>query len=112
MELKSRTTGNITVAEMGGRFEALENAKVASWLDNLMAGDAARLVVNMSAVTFVDSSALSLLVKVMKICRQRHGDLIICGLQSHVRVIFDLTRLNKVFNIHNTEEEALRAFPS
>ena len=112
MELKIRATGPLAIGELSGRFDTLENAKVSAWLDTLLANNPGCILLNMSNVTFVDSSALSLLVKYMKTCRQNNGDLIICGLQSHVRVIFDLTRLDKVFRIFPTEEEALHALPS
>lgn len=112
MELKSRAIGMVWIAEMSGRFDALENAKISAWLESVPAGNPACIVLKKGGVTFVDSSVMSLLVKIMKRSCQQNDDLILCRLQKQVRVIFDLTWLNKVFSIHHNEEESLRAFPS
>lgn len=110
MEFSTRTTNHIAIGEMTGRFDALEAPKLSAWLDTASAQSPAKIVINMTNVTFVDSTALSTLVKGMKRCRQANGDLVICGLQKQVKVIFELTRLDKAFSIHPDEASALKAF--
>lgn len=109
MDFTTRTVGNVAIGEMGGRFDALEAPKLSAWLDTVSAQPPAKIVINMTKVTFVDSTALSTLVKGMKRCRQVNGDLMICGLQKQVKVIFELTRLDKAFSIHPDEASALSA---
>ncbi|MBL8118441.1 MAG: STAS domain-containing protein [Anaerolineae bacterium] len=109
MDLKTRMSGNVAIAEMNGRFDALEVPKVSAWLDTVTDREDSRIVVNMTGVTFVDSTALSLLVKGMKRARQHNGDLTLCGLQKPVKVIFELTRLDKAFNMYEDEGDALHA---
>ena len=106
MDMESHTTGNITVLELAGRFDAYTAPPVAEWLDK---SGAARTVVNLSGVGFVDSSALAVLVKGMKRCRERQGDLYLCSLQQPVRIIFELTRLDKAFEIFADEAAAVGA---
>lgn len=109
MELIIRNANQIAIGEMKGRFDALEAPKLSTWLDTVTSQSPAQVVINMAGVTFVDSTALSTLVKGMKRCRQQNGDLVICGLQKQVKVIFELTRLDKAFSIHPDEASALRA---
>ncbi len=109
MELSTRTANQIAIGEMIGRFDALEAPKLSAWLDTVSGQSPAQVIVNMAGVTFVDSTALSTLVKGMKRCRQQNGDLLICGLQKQVKVIFELTRLDKAFSIHPDEASAIRA---
>ena len=54
--------------------------------------------------------ALSALVEGMKRSRQLEGDLRLCNLQQPVRMIFELTRLDRAFEIFSSEEEAIQAF--
>ena len=105
MELTSRTEGNVSFLEIIGRFDSYEAPRVSSWFDSATH----QVVVNLGQVSFVDSSALALLVKGLKRCRQNDGNLVLCSLQQPVRVIFELTRLDKAFDIYSTEEEATRA---
>jgi len=54
---------------------------------------------DLSEVNFVDSSALAVMVRTMKHCRERNGDLLLCGLRQPVRIIFELTRMDRAFRI-------------
>jgi anti-sigma B factor antagonist len=82
---------------------------VSEWISKSLPATA-QAVVNLSGVTFVDSTALATLVQGMKHCRQRAGDLRLCTLQAPVRAVFELTRLDRAFVILPDEEAALRSF--
>lgn len=110
MDLKPRSSGDIAVLELAGRFDAYEAPSVAEWLREAASSPPARLVVDLSGVNFVDSSGLATLVQGMKRCRQQNGDLHLCSLQQPVRIIFELTRLDKAFAIFDKPEEAVDAF--
>jgi anti-sigma B factor antagonist len=79
-------------------------------MDKTIGAGKSKVVVNLTGVTFVDSTALSMLVQGMKRCREQHGDLILCGMQQRVRMIFELTRLDRAFEVVADEEGALHAF--
>ena len=79
----------------------------AAALDKAAAATPANAVVNLGGVSFMDSAALATLVLAMKRCRQAGGDLRLCNLQQPVRIIFELTRLDKAFDIYASETEAL-----
>lgn len=112
MELKSHTVENnkITVLELQGRFDAYEAPLVKQWLDETINATSAQIIVNLSGVNFIDSTALSTLVQGMKHCREKDGDLHLCQLQQPVQIIFELTRLDKAFAIFSDQAEAVAAF--
>jgi len=66
-----------------------------------------RVVVNLSGVPYMDSSGVASLVKLLS--RTRHGNcsLGLFGLTDRVRGIFEITRLDSVFDIYGSEQEAL-----
>src|SRR3954466_12887576 len=55
-----------------------------------------QLVIDLGHVNYIDSSGLGALVTVMKHARAARGDIKVCALQSGVRAVFEMTRLNKV----------------
>ncbi|HNB52902.1 MAG TPA: STAS domain-containing protein [Anaerolineales bacterium] len=110
MDLTTYLKNNIKVLTLSGRFDALTSPSVQAWLDEATQSRPVQIVVNMEAVTFVDSTALSTLVSGMKRARQAEGDLRLCRLQQPVRMIFELTRLDKAFEIFPGEPEAIAAF--
>ena len=70
---------------------------------------APRLVVNMREVRYVDSSGVASLVEVLKEARITQKRLVLFGLNTAVHEVLQLTRLTTIFEIRETEEEALQA---
>lgn len=105
MQMQSHIHNGVATLRLSGRFDAYEAPPVARWLQEAAL---ARVVVNLGDVTFIDSTALGTLIKGMKQCRQQGGDLRVCSLQQPVRIIFELTRLDKAFTFFPDETEAIQ----
>lgn len=67
-----------------------------------------RFVLNLENVEFIDSSGLGALVSVFK-GTGPGGEIKLCAVQEGVRSILELTRLDKVFAIHTSEEGAVES---
>ena len=68
-----------------------------------------QLVVDLSRVTYVDSSGLAVLIEGMQNVEKYGGKFVLAGLQETVRSTFELARLDQVFQIFPTLDEALAA---
>lgn len=110
MELIDRVEDNVQVLQLSGRFDSYSSDRVRKWIEARTQGPPAQLVVNLRDVSFVDSTGLATLVQGMKRSRQHGGDLLLCHLQQPVRIIFELTRLDRAFAVLPTEEDAVSAF--
>src|SRR3954454_24237698 len=66
------------------------------------------IVLDMEAVSFIDSSGLGALVSSLKAIG-KDGDLVLCGTGGTVVSMFKLTRMDKVFRMFGTPEEAVAA---
>jgi len=69
-----------------------------------------KLVFDLSALTFVDSSGLGAILSSLRQANNGGGDLKLCGLSKQVRALFELVRMHRIFEILNTREEAIRSF--
>lgn len=65
-----------------------------------------RLVVDLAEVPYMDSSGVATLVEGMQIARKHSTRLILCNMQEKVRSIFEIARLDRVFTIVGTRDEA------
>jgi anti-sigma B factor antagonist len=86
---------------------------VADWFKSMTAastGAETNAVVDLEGVSFIDSTGLATLVQGMKRCREEQGDLYLVGLRQPIRIIFELTRLDKAFKIYGNLQEAAQAF--
>lgn len=64
-------------------------------------------VIDLAAVDFMDSAGLVPLVKGLKAARQSGCRLVLCNVQTPVRLILELTQLDSVFEIFNSYEDIL-----
>ncbi len=65
------------------------------------------LTIDMSQVDLIDSSGLFTLVSALRTAKQHGSRLTIYHLKSPVRVIFEITQLDRIFEIFDTQEEAI-----
>jgi anti-anti-sigma factor len=65
-----------------------------------------QIVINLRKVDSLDSNGLSALVAGLDYARNNQVQLCLCDLQSPVRMIFELTRFDKVFDIFISQEDA------
>ena len=68
-----------------------------------------RLVVNLSGVTYLDSSGLAVLIEAMQNVEKYGGKFALAGMQETVRSIFEIARLDQVFHIFTDVDSALVA---
>src|SRR5262245_36575429 len=73
-------------------------------------GGARKFVVDFSRTGYIDSSGLGVLVSLSKKIREQGGDLRLAGLNEDLQTLFELTKLDTLFAIARTPEEALSAF--
>lgn len=64
-------------------------------------------ILDARAIAFIDSAGLGMLIALLKRLAERGGDLHIAGLSKQTRVVFEITRSYKIFNLYETLEEAL-----
>lgn len=100
---------NIGTLAISGRFDAHQVPQVQQEIDAMLAAHVNFIILDLTAVNFVDSSALAVMVRGMKHCREKKGELVLCGMRQPVRIIFELTRMDKAFRIFGTEDEARAA---
>jgi anti-sigma B factor antagonist len=75
-----------------------------------MDADEKKFVVDFSETGYIDSSGLGVLVSLSKRIREAGGDLRLAGLNEDLRTLFELTKLDTLFTISETAEEAIAAF--
>ena len=69
-----------------------------------------RIVFDMSQVEFIDSSVIGALAGLMRAARDAGGDVKLAGISPDIATIFELTRLDRVFSIHPSVDEAVQDF--
>lgn len=104
-----RPAGDVAVVEASGELDLLTSSEFRDCLVSATGEGAERVVVDLTGVTFIDSSALGALVGGARRSAERGAELmIVCPAGSVARVI-EITGLNRAFAIYPTREAALGA---
>lgn len=109
MRMEDRPVGEVLVIKvLDKRIDASGSqdfkGKMIHWINS----GPKRIVLDLSNVDFIDSSGLGTLVSILKVLGN-NGELCISGLQEPVMSLFRLTRMNKVFRVYPSAEDAVTA---
>ena len=99
----------IVVRLTAEQIDAGNASEVKHYLHNVVGGSK-RVVLDMSSAEYIDSAGLNLLLHLWREVKDSGGDIKLCGLQSRVRMLIQLVRMHRIFEVFNTTDEAMRAF--
>ena len=102
-----RRDGQAVVLVLAGEIDMKCSVKLRDKLLELLKEKPPILVVNLAQVAFMDSSGLGTLVEALRWSRRNGGEFKLAGLSQAVRNIFEISRLDSVFQVYDTETEAL-----
>lgn len=110
MKFETETVGDVLIVRLPGPTLDASNSNefkrdIAPLLQN-----GRRVLFELSAITFIDSSGLGAILSSLRQINGMKGDLKLCRMQKTVRVLFELVRMHRVFDIYESREEAIAAF--
>jgi anti-sigma B factor antagonist len=110
MAIASDRMGDVTVAMVP--MEELDAGNAAEFKREVapLLEATTKLVLDLSRLRFVDSSGLGAFISCLRKLNANGGDVKLCGMSKQVRAVFELVRMHRIFDIHGTKEEAVRAF--
>ena len=110
MNISTRETGGVTVAELPGKALDASNSRDFKAAVAPLLVEKAKLVFDFTHVDFVDSTGLGALVSCLRQAHGGAGEIKLSGLTNPVRALFELVRLHRVFEIFNSSDEAIKSY--
>jgi len=95
-------TGNV----MGGPDATALNDQIHKLIDDKKK----RIVIDLSDVKFINSSGLAMLIGGLNTMRKSGGEMKLPRASEKIETLLEMTKLNTVFDIHKTVNEAVTAF--
>ena|ERR1700759_1590419 len=109
MRFEDNKVGDVLVAKvLDGRIAADVAPRFKARLAEYINGGNASIVLDLAAVSFIDSSGLGALVSSLN-GLGKDGSLVVSGAQGTVASMFKLTRMDKVFRMYRSTDEAVLA---
>ena len=105
-----KEAGGIVVVTVDGQLIVGNRQELKQQVIDALEGGARKFVVDFTRTGYIDSSGLGVLVSLSKKIREHGGDLRLAGLNEDLQTLFELTKLDTLFQIADTRERALQSF--
>lgn len=110
MQIKLEEKSGISIFRIVGDIDINTSPEVKKSFDKTVSEKNNKIIINLKDVSYVDSSGLATLVEILKNLRAYGGTLKLTNLSDKVRGLFEITKLDKLFDISIDEENALKSF--
>ncbi|RMH00360.1 MAG: anti-sigma factor antagonist [Chloroflexi bacterium] len=107
--IEKQPIDKLAVVKVEGRLDANSADILKAALKQAAAEGLSNLVIDMQAISYIDSSGLSALVSGFKAAREHNGLLALAYVGPQVKMALELTHLNRIFPIYENTETALDA---
>jgi len=111
VKLSNRQVGDVTVVDAAGRITLGEGASAfRDLIKDLAAKGTKKMLVNLSEVSYIDSSGIGEMVSSYTTVTNHGGQLKLLGLNKRVKDLLQITKLYTVFEVFDDEPSAIRSF--
>ena len=108
MQIAARSATGGTILDITGDIDLAHSPAVRkALLEEIKEKKTPKVFLNLEKVRYIDSSGIASLVEGLKASRDQGSRLILYGLSKSVREVMELSRLQKIFEIHESEAQAL-----
>ena len=106
----SRDDGGVTVVRVEGQLIVGNRQKLKELIGSALDAGERKFLIDFAGAGYIDSSGLGALVGLSRRVREAGGELRLSGLNEDLRSLFELTKLDTLFAIADTPEQALANF--
>lgn len=110
MQIEVEKKNEVAVVSVSGSLDVSVQKNLKEELQQISETQEKDIILDLSQVSFIDSSCLGAMVALAKQLRQNRGDIKLTHLNDDVRSIFQITRLDKVFEIFDDNAAAIESF--
>jgi anti-sigma B factor antagonist len=110
MEIIEEKVDEVHVLKLSDRLDATCVSQLKDAVQALLEADKIKILIDLADVDFVDSSGLGTLVTCLRSVTKAGGVFKITSLQENPKMLFQTTRLDRVFDMHDDRDEAIGSF--
>ncbi len=110
MTIATEKTASATIVLLQGQINSANAAGLETEILALVEGGVRALVLEFGALDYISSAGLRMVLVLAKRLKAEGGRLVLCGMQPHVREVFDISGFLSILNVESTRAEALARF--
>jgi len=107
MNITTRTQGDVTIVAFAGSLDSNTSPQAQQALDGILAGGCRKMVIDFTALDYISSAGLRVLLGAAKRLKGAGGALRLFGLNERVREVFQISGFSTILAVFATEADAL-----
>ena len=110
MSFDVKKQDDVTIIDVEGQLIVGNRQELKQKVLEELEGGARKFLIDFSGTGYIDSSGLGVLVSLSKKIREQGGELRLANLNEDLKTLFELTKLDTLFHISNSRDEALQTY--
>ncbi|MCM8830806.1 MAG: STAS domain-containing protein [Candidatus Omnitrophica bacterium] len=110
MNVREEKINDVVVCILEGEININTSPNLRKIFDRLIKDNEKKVAIDLSNITYIDSSGLATLIEMLQRLRKIGGKLRLANMSEKIKNVFEITKLTKLFEIFDTTEAALKDF--
>ena len=109
-ELTEAATDDVRTFRLSGRLmDQAQSEELIQHLENAIEGGGKKFVLDLDGLNYMNSTGLNTVISVMNKVKSSEGSAVLCNLNQTIEGLFSVTKLDSVYRIVGSHEEAVNA---
>jgi anti-sigma B factor antagonist len=112
LKVQVRKLNDVSILDCKGEVDLYSSTHLREALVKELNSDVSSVLINMTDTSYIDSSGIATLLEGLQLSKKTQKRYGLYGLRKNARSVLGLARLDRVFSIWETEQEAVEKIPS
>ncbi|MBF0571478.1 MAG: STAS domain-containing protein [Candidatus Omnitrophica bacterium] len=110
MDVKTEKINDVALVVLAGELNMDNSNTLRVAFKKILKENSRKILVDFEKLVFIDSSGIATLIEMFQNLGKLNGRMCLCNVNKRIIGVFEVTKVQKLFNIFVTREEALRSF--
>jgi anti-sigma B factor antagonist len=112
LKIRERKLNDVAIIDCSGEVDLYSSTQLREALVKELNSEVSSVLINMTGISYIDSSGIATLLEGLQLSRKTQKRFGLYGLQKNARSVLHLARLDTIFTIWESEQEAVEKVPS
>jgi anti-sigma B factor antagonist len=110
MQIQERKVNDVTILAINGDIDLNSSPNMRKKFEELIKNNALKIIINFQDVSYIDSSGLATIIEMLQRLKKVQGHLHLSNMSEKIKNLFEITKIDKLFQMYPNEQEALKDF--
>ena len=110
MKISEERNNEVLICTPDGEININNSPELRQYFDDIIKRNEKKVIIDFSLLSYIDSSGLATLIEMFQRLKKIGGHMRLSTLNEKVKNVFEITKMNKIFEIFKSREAALKDF--